>query len=376
MNTTPRRGPLVWSAFTLALWLCVGAEARAQSGLRPPEFTVDPAWPTLPDDWVLGEVTSVSVDRNDNIWVLHVPQSIPADQRANAAPPVLQFDTSGTLLTSWGGPDNGTPWLGREHGIFVDDNDFVWIGGRAGWPRATTPGVSDDMIMKFTMTGEFVMQIGESGQSTGNLDTENVHQATDVFVDTEAGEVYVADGYGNKRIIVFDSETGEFRRMWGAFGSPPPDTFEANIPVPQAQTTPEGPPEFGLPHAIKVSGDGIVYLADRINNRIQMFTREGEFLRQVRVTHEDASVVPVPAGFAFSPDPEQQFLYVVDSGPMRVVIFDRQTMTQIGVVGTRGDNPGQFDIVHHMAVDSDGNLYTAEIVNQRRAQKFVLTAGP
>jgi DNA-binding beta-propeller fold protein YncE len=361
------------SAITLALWLCVGAVVHAQSSLRPPEFNVDPTWPTIPDNWVLGEVTSISVDRNDNIWVLHVPQSIPEDQRANAAPPVLQFDTEGNLLTSWGGPGNGSAWLGREHGIFVDDNDFVWIGGRAGWPRVTTPGVSDDMIMKFTMTGELVMQIGTSGQSTGNLDTENVHQATDVFVDTQAAEVYVADGYGNKRIIVFDSETGEYKRMWGAFGNPPPPTFEANVPVPQPQTTPEGPPEFGLPHAIKVSNDGVVYLADRINNRIQMFTRDGEFLRQVRLTNEDSDVVPVPAGFAFSPDPDQQFLYVVDSGPMRVVIFDRDTMTQIGIVGSRGAGAGEFDIVHHMAVDSGGNLYTAEIVNQRRAQKFVLT---
>ena len=348
---------------------------HAQSAARVPQFKVDPAWPTIPNNWVLGEVTSISVDRNDNIWVLHVPQSIPEDKRANAAPPVLEFDASGKLLRSWGGPANGAAWLGREHGIFVDANDFVWIGGRAGWPRQTTPGVSDDMIMKFTMTGELVMQIGHSGASTGNLDTGNVHQATDVFVDTQAKEVYVADGYGNKRVIVFDSENGKFKRMWGAFGNAPPATFAANPPTPQPQTTPEGPPEFGLPHAIKVSRDGVVYLADRINNRIQMFTREGKFLKQVRVTNEGSDVVPVPAGFAFSPDAKQQLLYVVDSGPMRVVIFDRQSMTQIGVVGKKGANAGEFDIVHHMAVDSKGNLYTAEIVNNRRAQRFVVT-GP
>ena len=228
------------------------------------------------------------------------------------------------------------------------------------------------MIMKFTMTGELVLQIGRRGQSAGNLDTDNVHQATDLFVDTDANEVYVADGYGNNRVIVFDSESGDFKRMWGAFGNPPPATFEPNVPVPQPQSTPEGPPEFGLPHAIKVSSDGIVYVADRINNRIQMFTREGEFIEQVRVTNEGDDVVPVPAGFAFSPDADQQFLYVVDSGPMRIVIFDRRTMTQIGVVGMRGTSPGEFDIVHHMAVDSNGNLYTAEIVNNRRAQRFVL----
>ena len=356
----------------LTVAACSGGNVLAQSAPRPPQFKVDPTWPAIPNNWVLGEVTSISVDRHDNIWVLHVPQSVPEAQRANAAPPVLEFDSKGKLLRSWGGPQNGARWLGREHGIFVDDNDFVWIGGRAGWPRPITPGVSDDMIMKFTMDGKLVMQIGQSGASTGNRDTMNVHQATDVFVDTQAHEVYAADGYGNKRVIVFDSETGKFKRMWGAFGNPPPATFGPNVPTPQPQQTPDGPPDFGLPHAIKVSRDGVVYVADRINNRIQLFTRDGKFLKQVRVTNEGSTVVPVPAGFAFSPDRKQQFLYVVDSGPMRVVIFDRQTMTQIGVIGMKGSKPGEFDIVHHMAADSKGNLYTAEIVNQRRAQRFVL----
>jgi DNA-binding beta-propeller fold protein YncE len=322
MKTTLRWWPFACAAVVLALSAYTADEAHAQSSPRPPDFKADPPW----------------------------------------------------LLTSWGGPGNGAEWLGREHGIFVDAKDFVWIGGRAGWPRATTPGDSDDMIMKFTMAGKLVMQIGRRGASTGNLDTENVHQATDVFVDTQANEVYVADGYGNKRVIVFDSETGKFKRMWGAFGNPPPPTFAPNAPTPQPQTTPDGPPEFGLPHAIKVSRDGVVYLADRINNRIQMFTREGKFLKQVRLTNEGSSVAPVPAGFAFSPDRRQKFLYVVDSGPMRVVILDRQTMTQIGVVGTKGAKPGEFDIVHHIAADSKGNLYTAEIVNNRRAQKLVLVA--
>jgi hypothetical protein len=373
MKTTLPFAPATVAVLGLAVLTCTSGGAHAQPSARAPEFRVDPAWPSVPNGWVLGEVTSVAVDRNDDVWVLHVPQSIPEAQRANAAPPVLKFDAAGQLLERWGGPSSGTEWLGREHGIFVDDEDFVWLGGRAGWPRANPPGNSDDMIMKYTMSGELVLQIGRRGASMGNLDTENVHQATDLFVDTAANEVYAADGYGNKRVIVFDSETGRFKRMWGAFGNPPPPTFEANAPVPQPQTTPEGPPEFGLPHAIKVSRDGVVYVADRINNRIQMFTREGAYLRQVRVTNEGSDVVPVPAGFAFSPDERQQFLYVVDSGAMRIVIFDRATMMQIGAVGSRGDGAGEFDIVHHMAVDSKGNLYTAEIVNQRRAQKLVLT---
>jgi hypothetical protein len=377
MSSAFARRPLAVCAFVLIAVPLPGrlagtVTAQQPAAIRAPVFQVDPAWPAIPNNWVLGEVTSISVDSKDHIWVLHVPQSIPEAQRANAAPPVLEFDQAGKLLASWGGPGEGKVWPGREHGIFVDDRDFVWIGGRAGWPRQTTPGVSDDMILKFTTAGKFVMQIGHSGQSKGNLDTENVHQATDVFVDTRAKEVYAADGYGNKRVIVFDSETGRFKRMWGAFGNPPPATFAANAPTPQPQTTPDGPPEFGLPHAIKVSKDGVVYVADRINNRIQLFTTTGKFLKQVRVTSDGSTVVPVPAGFSFSPDKKQQFLYVVDSGPMRVVIFDRAAMTQIGVIGVRGKEPGQFDIVHHMAADSKGNLYTGEIVNNRRAQKFVL----
>mgnify|MGYP006272944317 CR=1 FL=1 len=361
----------VLTALVALLVAAASLSPSAQKLPQAPQFALDPNWPTVPNNWVLGEVTSISVDPRDHIWVLHVPQSIPEAQRANAAPPVLEFDTAGKLLSSWGGPGTGT-WLGREHGIFADAKGFIWLGGRAGWPRATTPGVSDDMILKFTRTGQLVMQIGRSGQSKGGADTENVHQPTDVFVDTDAKEVYAADGYGNKRVIVFDSETGAFKRMWGAFGNPPPTVLAANAATPQPQTTPDGPPEFGLPHAIKVSRDGIVYVADRINNRIQLFTTAGQFKKQVRVTSDGSTVVPVPAGFAFSPDRKQQFLYVVDSGLMRIVIFDRETMTQIGALGAKGSKPGEFDIVHHMAADSKGNLYTAEIVNQRRAQRFVL----
>jgi DNA-binding beta-propeller fold protein YncE len=354
-----------------------GAPALLGQAAQAPAFDVDSKWPVVPNNWVLGEVTSIAVDGRDHIWVLHRPRSIPAEQRDRAAPPVLEFDTSGKLLASWGGQADGFEWPEREHGIYVDARGFVWISGNGGWPKPSPGGSTDDMLLKFSNTGKLVRQIGSRGKSTGNADTVNVHQPGDVFVHAPTNELYVADGYGNNRVIVFDAESGAFKRMWGAFGNrpeaPPPAGRRGAAPAADAApASPDGPPQFGLVHAVKVSNDGTVYVADRTNNRIQMFTTEGKYLRQVKVAADSGGVTPVPAGFAFSPDPKQQYLYVVDSGPMRVVVFDRSTMTQVGAVGSRGPKPGQFDIVHHMASDSAGNIYTAEIVTNRRAQRLLL----
>jgi DNA-binding beta-propeller fold protein YncE len=329
--------------------------ANAQSALRLPSFVVDPAWPTVPDNWVLGEVTSIAA-RDDRIWVLHRPRSIPEEQRAQSAPPVLEFDPSGQLLGSWGGPADGYDWPEREHGIWVDADGYVWISGNGGWPRPAPGTSNDDFILKFTADGEFVLQIGKAGASTGNADTVNVHQPADQFVDESAGEIYVADGYGNQRVVVFDADTGAFKRMWGAYGE-----------VPGASTSTEPAPEFGLVHAVKVSNDGIVYVADRGNQRIQWFTTDGEYISQLVIEGEAA---PAPAGFAFSPDPAQTYLFVVESSNARVLIFERESMTLLEQFGTRTDEPGGMDIAHHIAMDSQGNLYTAEIVNNRRAQRF------
>jgi DNA-binding beta-propeller fold protein YncE len=373
MSAVVRRSLSAIAMAGAAVVAITSTAAQQSSKQSAPVFTVDPAWPSIPNNWILGEVTSIATDSRDHIWVLHRPRSIPAEKRAQAAPPVLEFDGTGRLLASWGGDAPGYDWPEREHGIFVDAKDFVWISGNGGWPRPTTPGTGDDMILKFTMAGKLVMQIGHRGQSKGNTDTDNVHQPADTFIDARASELYVADGYGDQRIVVFDTNTGKFKRMWGAFGNAPTPEMKPNPPVPQPQEPgTEGPQQFGLPHAVKVSNDGTVYVADRINNRIQLFTTAGKYLRTVRVTNPDAAVVPVPAGFSFSADKPQQYLYVVDSGPMRVVIFERKTMSQIGVIGMRGAGPGEFNIVHHMAADSKGNLYTAEIVTNRRAQRFVL----
>jgi DNA-binding beta-propeller fold protein YncE len=358
-------------AVPVALWFAAGVRAQQASAPKPPVFQVDPKWPTIPNNWVLGEVSSITVDSRDHIWVLHRPASIPADKRANAAPPVLEFDTEGKLLGSWGGPGEGYDWPEREHGIFADTKGFIWISGNGGWPRPTSPGSGDDMILKMTTAGKLVMQIGRRGQSTGNADMKNVHQPADLFVYAQTNELFVADGYGNQRVVVFDADNGQFKRTWGAFGNTPPAEMAPNPATPaQNQAEVADRQQFGLVHAVKVSNDGTVYVADRTHNRIQTFTTAGKFVRQVRITPQ-GTATPVPAGFAFSPDARQQFPYVVDSGPMRVVIFDRATLTEVGSVGMRGANPGEFNIVHHMAADSKGSLYTAEIVTNRRAQRFV-----
>jgi len=357
-----------------ALLLLIGTvsvvAAQGQATPRPPSFQVDPKWPVIPNNWVLGEVSSIAVGPQDHIWVLHRPRSIPADRRANTAPPVLEFDAAGKLLGSWGGPGEGYDWPEREHGIYVDAKGFVWVGGNGGWPKPAAEGATDDAILKFTPQGKLVMQIGRRGQGKGNTDTSNVRQSADLFVHAPTNELFVADGYGNQRVVVFDADSGKFKRMWGAYGNTPPAAMTPN-PAQSAPPETPSPQQFGLVHAVKVSNDGIVYVADRTYRRLQTFTMDGKFIREVKLT-PDPSVAPVPAGFAFSPDPKQQFLYVVDSGPMRIVVFDRATMTQVGAVGMRGPNPGEFDIVHHMAADSRGSLYTAEIVTNRRAQRFVL----
>jgi hypothetical protein len=375
--------------FAAALAFAVGGAAsgfgwQASTPAQAPTFQVDPKWPSIPNDWVLGEVTSIAVDPEDHIWVLHRPRTIPAERRANAAPPVLEFDQNGKLLASWGpavadgapagkGAGEGYDWPEREHGIFVDAKGFVWIGGNGGWPKPPASGNTDDMILKFTPAGKLVLQIGRPGNGTGNTDTTNVRQPADLFVHAPTNELFVADGYGNQRVVVFDADTGKFKRAWGAFGNTPPAAMTPN-PAQSAPPDAPAPQQFGLVHAVKVSNDGIVYVADRTYRRIQTFTVDGKFLREFRLRTE-AGVAPVPAGFAFSPDPKQRFLYVVDSGPMRIAVVDRATLTEVGSIGMRGAKPGEFDIVHHMASDSKGNLYTAEIVTNRRAQRLVL-AGP
>ena len=226
-----------------------------------PRFEVDPTWPKIPNGWVLGQVASTAADDQDHVWVLHRPRVVRPDQRTG--PPVMEFDAEGNYIQGWGGPSPDYNWPESEHGIFVDHKGYVWVGGQR----------NEDQILKFTRDGTFVAQFGEDGHEKTNKDTEAFWRPADIFVYAKTNELFVADGYGNKRIIVFDADTGAYKRMWGAFGNVPSDevveTSSASgrdmtrIPAKEIDPSDPGPPQFNTVHGVKVSNDGYVYVADR-----------------------------------------------------------------------------------------------------------------
>jgi hypothetical protein len=323
-------------------------EAAAQ-GRPVPTFAVEADWGKVPDKWKVGDVSSFAVDAQDNVYLLHRPRTLKGDDLAKAAPPVLVFDSSGKFLRAWGGAGAGYEWIEREHGIHIDHKGFAWIGGNS-CPENGLPGlkpVADDQLLKFTTDGKFVMQIGKSNQSKGNADSANVHRAADTFVYAPTNEAFVADGYGNHRVIVFDADTGKFKRMWGAFGNKPADDDHCDI-VRYTSFTDPGPANFSIVHAIRVAKDGMVYVADRELRRVQTFTTDGKFVKQVSRTS-----APFAANLSFSADPEQQFLYV--GGGKDIVIVDRKSLEIVGSI----QGPGMLGGGHQIAVDSKGNIYVA-----------------
>jgi DNA-binding beta-propeller fold protein YncE len=343
---------------------CVlGTTADAQTPAKQPRsvpiFQVDPSWPKVPSKWKLGEPASIAVDAQDHVWVLHRPRTLPVNEAAKAAPPVMVFDGAGNFIKAWGGKGSGYEWPEHEHGIHIDYKGFVWIGGNY-CPARKLPGlepVADDQLLKFTQAGKFVMQIGHSNESEGNADTKNLQQPADAFVYPKTNELFVADGYGNHRVVVFDSDTGDFKRMWGAFGNKPVNLFKCPAPTLDAVPDGPGPQQFSIVHAIRVSHDGVVYVADRENRRVQVFTTEGKFVKQLV-----KGDVPFARDLALSADREQQFLYV-GAGP-ELDILDRKTLETVEIIKGKGILGGG----HQMETDSKGNIYTAQTT--RGLQKF------
>ncbi|MEP6559102.1 MAG: hypothetical protein ABJB17_11540 [Burkholderiales bacterium] len=331
-----------------------------------PRYGVDAMWPKpLPNNWLLGQVAGIAVASDDTIWVLHRPASLTDDERGAAltpkrskcciaAPPVLQFDREGKLLQSWGGKGEGYDWPGNEHGIYVDPKNNVWIGGN---------GPKDHMVLKFNKAGKFLLQIGKPGESKGSNDTEQLGRPAHMELDAAADELYVADGYGNRRVIVFDATSGQYKRHWGAYGKKPDDT---KLP----DYNPESP-QFGNPvHCVRLMKDDLVYVCDRNNNRIQVFKKNGEFMRQFAyepATQGSGSVWDLIP----SEDAAQRYLMIADGTNNEVRITERESGKVLGTFGRSGRQAGDFHWVHNIAIDSQGSIYTAEVDTGKRVQRFV-----
>jgi len=347
--------------------------ALAQRAAAAPAYRVDPMWPKMPSKWILGQVAGLSVDARDHVWILQRPWSLANDEKAlnadapccHPAPPVMEFDAAGNYIQGWGGEGEGYEWPADEHAIHVDYKGNVWISS-AGGPRLPTR--KENQILKFTQSGKFLLQIGRRGMSKGSLDTDNFNNAADIHVYAKTNEAFIADGYVNRRVIVVDADTGKFKRMWGAYGNAPDDAAPN-------QPSDEGPgaQQFNLVHGVRVSEDGLVYVADRRNNRMQVFSLDGKFQREIFVERR-TKLLGTSFSIAFSPDPQQQHLYLADAGNGRVHIYDRKTLNEVGGFGRVGHYAGEFVFLHVVATDSKGDVYTAEVGGGRRVQKFVRQA--
>ncbi|HXA78850.1 MAG TPA: hypothetical protein VNV41_17080 [Candidatus Acidoferrales bacterium] len=373
------------------LWKRPAVEAAA---VQVPMFEVDPLWPKpLPNHWLIGMAIGVAVDAQDHVWIVHRQGSLePGELHATTsppkalccapAPPVLEFDAAGNLLRHWGGPGSGYDWPDSNHGITVDYKGNVWIAGNGrGQQPSTRPSADgapdesaasatasyhDDMVLEFTQDGQFLMQIGKPNHSKGSNDVQNLRLPTKTFIDEQTNEVYVADGYGNHRVIVFDAETGKYKRQWGAYGHKPDDAYLGNY-------NPEASPaqQFGNPvHCADLSVDRLLYVCDRVNDRIQVFKPDGTFVKEgfiAKRTLGSGSVWDI----AFSKDPQQRYIYVTDGENDRVHILLRDTLEVLTTFGEGGRQPGEFYGPHSIATDSKGNIYITETYHGQRVQKFV-----
>ena len=342
-----------------ALLLADLAHAQRPGEVVAPKFVVDPFWPKpLPNRWLLGQVSGVAVDSRDHVWIVQRPKSLTEDERGATlnpprslccvpAPPVLEFDAEGNLVQGWGGPGPGYDWPANEHGIFVDYQDNVWLAGN---------GEKDHHILKFTRTGRFLMQIGKPGDGGNDADTRNLGRPADTRVDPTTNELYVADGYGNHRVIVFDATTGAYKRHWGANGRPPGEP---------------GVKPFGNPvHCVRIAKDGLVYVCDRRNNRIQVFQRDGAFVKEMPLAPDTRGNGAV-WDLDFSTDRAQTYLYAADGENNHVWMLLRDSGRILSRFGRNGRYAGQFHWIHNLAVDSKGNVFTTEVDSAKRAQKFV-----
>jgi hypothetical protein len=334
-----------------------------------PRVIVDPFWPKpLPNKWILGQIGGVAVDSHDHVWVYQRPRTLTDDERGAdvnpptskccfPAPPVLEFDQDGNFVQGWGGPGTGYDWPRSEHGIFVDSQDNVWLGGN--------DKDADHQVLKFTRDGRFLLQIGQAGRTEGSNSHRYLGRPAMAVPDESANEIYIADGYKNKRVIVFDATTGQYKRHWGAYGVVPED---ADL----GPYDPSAPPakQFRNPvHCVRISHDGLVYVCDRVNDRIQVFHKDGTFVTEF-ILEPATRFVGSAWDIALSEDADQKYLYVGDGTNNEVHILMRATGKEAGSFGRQGRYAGEFHWVHAIAIDSQGNVYTGDVDTGKRVQKF------
>ncbi len=365
-----RKHLLMFSILAVITALISGPAARsldAQSS-GAPQFRVDPSWPLeLPNNWIFGSITGVHVDARQNVWVTHLPETLteeelglvqkpPLGECCQAAPTVVVFDQQGKLVNSFGdGSQDVSQWPRNPHGIFVDHNDFVWVGTHM-----------HHRVMKFTREGKLVLTIGTFDKNAGSNDTTLMGGPAGIWVDSKTNEAFIADGYRNRRVIVFDGATGKYLRHWGAYGKQPDDTQKnANDP-----NTPNQ--QFSTVHGIIGSRDGKIYVADRRGNRIQEFDQSGKFLRE-KIIAPNTRASGSAFAFAFSPDPNQTYLHMADGTNHKVWNLRRSDLEIVGSFGHGGRRVGEMLRPHGMAADGKGNIYVGEASTGRRVQRFLLS---
>ncbi len=377
------------------------AMAAKSGDIMVPKFEADPYWPKpLPNGWVLGMTIGVAVDPKDNVWIVHRPAALDAKESygkrgegvcCSAAPDVLEFDKLGNLIRHWG-KDPGHDWPASNHGILIDKDGNVWLGANANRAPSADPGSKqqyesvgsgyktlaapvdpeapagsgayhDSFVLKFSPDGKFLGEIGKAYGSKGSLDKDNVRGVAQLRIIPSTGELLLADGYGNHRVSLWDTKTMKMTRMWGAYGKAPTDL---NIPYFNTES-----PQFGNPvHCAQPSNDGLIYVCDRENNRVQIFKVDGTYLKQFTVetmTRGDGA----PWEIAFSKDAKQKFMFVNDGANNRIHVYDRESLKELYWFGGGGRQPGQFYAVHSIDVDSHGDLFTTETYHGQRVQKWV-----
>jgi hypothetical protein len=318
-----------------------------------PTFQVEPGWLKLPENMKLGPLMGLAVDSQDHVWAIGRQAMVTGQEKA--APPVVEFDATGKYVQGWGAAGEGYEWpVDWPHGVFVDYQDNVWVAA-----RGATPEKPENQILKFTRNGKFLLQIGHRGKGKGSNDRENLGNAADVYVYPKTNEVFVADGYLNKRVIVFDANTGAFKRYWGAYGNMPDDT--AGL----------GQQQFATVHQVRISNDGLVYVAIMGQGKIQVFTIDGKYLREEYLSKDIPDAGGGASAIAFSVDPQQKFMYVSDFRRQVIHILDRRTLETVGMIGRPAGQALELRQPHHLGADSKGNLFVSELPG--RIHKILFT---